>query len=163
MCIRGKLHYDNDYGDPEKPECLRKGRGYYNDYTDYDAWQAIQITNERIRQIKSGEAVLRPNIVKLLRKAPKSTIASLYKYQAKLITQVRKAAKQEVEETSKAWKIIVDRKKDRSRVLTGHVDNLVNRIKDEVSVGATPITMLPEILEQFEITQGGTEGFVAHF
>lgn len=162
MCIRGKLQY-SEYSDPNKPECLKKGGGYYADYHASDAWVLICVTNERIKQIQNGKAQLRANVVALLRKAPKSTIASLYKYERKLITAVRATAKAEVATAIKAFDIIKKRGQEKANVMTGSVDDLVNRIKDEVSVGTILITALPSILEQFEITQGGTEGFVAHF
>jgi hypothetical protein len=162
-CINGKLHYDS-YDDPDRPKCLERfNDGYYASTQAPETWAGIKVTDERIRQIKNGEATLRPNIVKLLRKAPASTIASLYKYQSKKITAIRKAAKAEVEEALIFWKKHKKQKKEQSDVMTGYVDDLVNRIKDSVSAGTTTIAELPMILEQFESTQGGTEGFVGNF
>jgi hypothetical protein len=159
MCIRGKLAYDS-YRDPEKPVAL--GITWYN-YQGSEAYAKKKVTEERVRQIRCGEGVLKKTVVKIIAKAPGSTIASLYKFDSSKVTAVRKAAKEEWQVIYDAWMKRQEQKTAQSNVMTGSVDDLVNRIKDSVSVGLTPIADLPMILEQFEVTQGGTEGFVANF
>ena len=143
MCINGKI----------QTACNQKNGHYYNTYsTNKNIMQRV-VLDERLRQIKSGEALFTPGRA---RKCSNATIATLYAYKKLPMREAMEKGKIDQQKDAADRKLKVEE----SKVVQSQVTQNAQLIKDYIALGIIELKKIPKVIQSFEETNGGTEGFI---